>query len=374
MDLAWTSSSALAERARALPVSPEVQKLLLRPAMPQRRIVMGVNRNFVLGALLLALPSCSGANAGAGDSADNSDVRETEDGDAAATPTSSDGDSGSAGDAGVAQGGTRDGGQASGNALAGIKLCDGSASLRLAFEGDRSDCEGTDFKCPGGSVFAELGPIHLYLDGRCNLYMRPAPPSGTRVKKLTEKELDALLTQLAVADWPPAGTYCNNLSGVFDLGGLGTRYYLMGAVINMQYCVDGRPIAIRAEAAPQYIRDHYSEGEPLAGPVRYTLVATDSPENFAFGFAKPFPLETLNSVVRTTHSSSIMFAEGADAEKLRALREAYLQATGPQAANFVPALRADAGAVLEADAGAPFELRVRDVLPLEQAPGQETLF
>jgi hypothetical protein len=80
---------------------------------------MGANSNRLLGALLLALPSCS--------------------------------DAGSRGDAGVAQSGIRDGGRREGSAVDGIKLCDGSDSLRLAFEGNRSDCSD-DLPCPGGRL------------------------------------------------------------------------------------------------------------------------------------------------------------------------------------------------------------------------------
>ncbi|MFM2416165.1 MAG: hypothetical protein RL385_888 [Pseudomonadota bacterium] len=247
-----------------------------------------------------------------------------------------------------------------------VKLCDGSSGLRLAYQ---AIVGGTDNN--GERLLFENGTHTLYLDGSCRLWVREGQWSAVRTRMMAASDVSALQAGLPLSRWVELASgsseYCVT---EFDSQVL---QFLVGSSVFQVGC--GRfssPVLNTSEemelqnAVLAEIKRLYQSAAPIDGPVRYTLLpflgGFVSAEDWKGAVAWPLSSNPNELAERRPDPESLPpltahQAQGADASKLRALRDRYLAGEiGRFPLIAIPILQPD---------GSRFMLYLRDEYPFE---------
>jgi len=174
-----------------------------------------------------------------------------------------------------------------------LELCDGSTEIRLYILAgyNKNKVQGT-----GNSM--------LILNGKCQIYLQRDFWDPIQVRTLTPAEIEELKTVLRVEQWPAiAGTYYRRDCLSYSAAWVAGHEIIVGHVACGNYFTTPAyggegPVPISEPAidflqlAENYRKEHYDEGTPVTGPVRYALfedLMFRSPTSLFYKGAEPWP-------------------------------------------------------------------------------------
>lgn len=314
------------------------------------------SRSFL--ALLLLLAACKGEDPGVGSGSSDPDT----------------GSSSGSGTEGVSSesSDTLEPDSSSGSTTDGepfARICDGSEGIRLAM-----------VLGGGGQVLNELqreiGFYYLYVLGNCQYFALPAddwqswPDTRTgMLDEATEEQLSIALDYGNLAD----------IAGVWDTEGSadGSTLLVSNGAITVACsfgCEDGPAAAQALWAEMGWIDELWASGEPLAGPVRVSVIGWADSTIDELGAPWPLPIDPWsiaydgNVDLPLEAGDSVLIDDEAQAATLRELRRQYREDDLPEGvANALEAY----GHLTFLDEGGQdlFQLWMRDSLPIEEANG-----
>lgn len=260
-----------------------------------------------------------------------------------------------------------------------LNLCDGSDEIRL-------------YVAPVGNYDERVsgnGSQTFFLNGKCEIYLRRYWWDPIHVRTLAAAELEQLKTELRVEEWPAiAGIYylpveCHLYAEAFvvDYKIILGHDYCPGTGAAPEYTGDG-PVPINGEPpidilriADTYRKEHYDEGSPFSGSVRYALFEDSraSTDDFYRG-AEPWPIGDPAEIAITLPKQSVGYrfsdkirvAEGEQAETLRELQRRFL--AGEISDSYSPPSVMEGIPILQSD-GTGYELFMRDATRYEDETG-----
>jgi hypothetical protein len=269
-----------------------------------------------------------------------------------------------------------------------IDLCNGSAEVRLGV-----------FRGSSGGGYSKLPTSTngqtIVLDGKCQIFIQRAWWDPIHVRTLTPAEIEELKTALRVEEWPAiAGTYYLDDCLAYY------RAWVVGyeVVIGHKACpstgeipvykgegpvpISEPPISDIDQRADEYRNEHYDEGTPVSGPVRYALYwSGKEPTNDFYRGAEPWPFGDPGEVVITyeeaqsspsTYANKFQVVDGEQAAVLRELRRRFIAGEIGYENSRPPRSSTDGIPILQSD-GKGYELYVTDTLPYEDDTGLLTL-
>jgi hypothetical protein len=242
-------------------------------------------------------------------------------------------------------------------------VCDGSGSLRLAM----ARLSSFDRLQPGSQVLFENGSPFLYVDGNCRYWVQSDDGwAGSRSGVLTPSQASQLEADTHYADWIRGDWRTPTLADA----SLDILYDTSVKLSCSSLC--------GSSSAPDFLKDVTARFADIVRPlstgggalqdqrVRISVVQLD-PGAYDFVPHAAWPLAVaLQGIAQDQGTAQMqgyghgLLFQGADAEKLRALRATYVAGSYRQLG--VPGLPID-------DGGQVYLLFVRDVLPFEDASG-----
>ncbi len=247
-----------------------------------------------------------------------------------------------------------------------VRVCDGSAGVRLATRVGGGGPVGL-----GRYMRSENGFEFLLVTGTCEAWVLPDDAQPLRHLTLTPAQESALVTDLRVARW-------SALAMQMLSGGCSDASMLTYRFDRVHYDASGCGLAPTDErelvnvAFDEKLRELAAAGAPADGDARYLLIEGDGSAAADFYYKNPvtWPLGVAPSTVAVPRDQIFsqpatgrsLRVSGDDARTLRALRADLL---GGRVGNvmyedYIPIVTPD---------GAYYELYVRDASPFEGADG-----
>lgn len=245
-------------------------------------------------------------------------------------------------------------------------ICNGEPSVRLAF---RMAGEGQIL--PGSRVMSENGSQFLLVEGSCRAWFLEDPASDVRTAQLSAVAAQALAADMHLVDWEGLrGEYVRNLcDGNSSLLRFGATRIVISSVCGG--LDSAAAVTWLEDAARRSLSAAYATAEPVAGTVRFVLVA-EPPDviwpPLVAAAAAPWPLAVAPETLALSSDAAQRYQPGSsralappDAERVRELRRRFFAGGGgPLSGGFIPVL---------GTAGARYRLFVRDAIPLEDTTG-----
>jgi hypothetical protein len=268
----------------------------------------------------------------------------------------------------VSDGGPADGPASEGGTTVPV-LCDGSTSIRFAYQ-----VAGGGPVLPPSEVLYENGFTYLLVDGACHYWVLQDVYQEVREGDLSAPQAASLASDLRLGLWSSL-PLTGSRAGCFDAPSAVLRFgddrYVLPSACGPTDAGAATALATRVRG---YVEKLYGGGTAVTGPVRYVLVSQDVDWGAAVqAQAKLWPLMDLATSVALTSAQAYMYQRGsarlasADAAaSLRNLRNASATAD-------VRALTGGYLPVVDEDGGR-YQLYVRDAIPLETAQGLLPLF
>ncbi|MDB4979562.1 MAG: hypothetical protein JWM82_314 [Myxococcales bacterium] len=248
-----------------------------------------------------------------------------------------------------------------------LRLCDGSAGVRLAARVGGGGPVGL-----GRYMRSENGFEFLLVTGTCEAWVLPDDAQPLRHLTLTSAQESALVTDLRVARWsalamrtPPAGG-CSDASSLtyrFDQA----HYQSPGCGVDPT-----DELALVDRAFDVKLQELAAAGAPAAGDARYLVLEGDgsTAADLYYKNPAPWPLGVAPATVAVPRDQIFsqpttgrsLRVSGDDARKLRALRADFLAGRigNVMFEDYIPIVTTDS---------AYYELYIRDVSPFEGADG-----
>jgi len=237
------------------------------------------------------------------------------------------------------------------------RICDGSSSLRFAFQG-----LGGFLPSGGAYLPLENGVHFLFVDGTCHYWAQRRQNEELRTGELTDEDEEALIAASRFRAWRGLAGAWTGENIPFD-GGL-TRLWDASFALNCQACQgDGSPPGVQEALAGAYTQlgELWAAGAPIQeGPLRLLLL--DDGEGYMNALAWPLtppPEAYVHTPASENHGVSTLISDPDDVRKLRALQSEH-RARSPSGPEVIPVM---------GDAGKVYTLGLREALPFEDARG-----